>query len=166
MFSDANDSPKAAPLLSEATYPGRSAGSSMMYNQFVDFGSGSGFKEQLQQKKTDRADSFNRWIERTLCVDDDVSLFTHRSPPSGPEWPITLPDDCVAHRPSDMMVDVGAVSPSLSQHKFDLLEFSPEWTISSVETKVWTPLVMYAGRYSSTTSIYVVIRRKLMCPCS
>ncbi|KAF3778001.1 Calmodulin-binding transcription activator 2, partial [Nymphaea thermarum] len=90
--------------------------------------------ENLGLKKLD---SFGRWMSREIGVDCDEPLTTSDS---GNYWSTLNPqvsDKDVSSLSGHMQLDVDPLGPSLSQEQlFSIIDFSPDWAYSGVETKV------------------------------
>ncbi|CAN6466613.1 unnamed protein product [Victoria cruziana] len=90
--------------------------------------------ENLGLKKLD---SFGRWMSREIGVDCDEPL---TASDSGNYWSTLNPqvsDKDVSSLSGHMQLDVDPLGPSLSQEQlFSIIDFSPDWAYSGVETKV------------------------------
>lgn len=84
-----------------------------------------------------KLDSFGRWLDKEIGGDCNDSLMASDS---GNYWN-TLgaenDDKEVSSLSHHMQLDIDSLGPSLSQEQlFSILEFSPDWAYSGVETKV------------------------------
>ncbi|XP_020520472.1 calmodulin-binding transcription activator 3 isoform X1 [Amborella trichopoda] len=84
-----------------------------------------------------KLDSFGRWMSKEIGGDCDDSLMASDS---GNYWN-TLDNQNgekeVSSLSHHMQLDIDSMSPSLSQEQlFSIIDFSPEWAYSDVETKV------------------------------
>ncbi|XP_020108289.1 calmodulin-binding transcription activator 1-like isoform X3 [Ananas comosus] len=91
-----------------------------------------------------KLDSFGRWMSKEIGKDCDDSLMASDS---GSYWNTldTQSDDkeVSTSLPPHMQLDIDTLGPSLSQEQlFSILDFSPDWAYSNVETKV-----LISGRF-------------------
>ena len=86
-----------------------------------------------------KLDSFGRWMDKEIGVDCDDSLMASDS---GNYWnalDAENDDKEVSSLSRHMQLDIDSLGPSLSQEQlFSIFDFSPDWTYSAVETKVYT----------------------------
>ena len=85
-----------------------------------------------------KLDSLGRWMDKEIGVDCDDSLMASDS---GNYWN-TLDaendDKEVSSLSHHMQLEIDSLGPSLSQEQlFSICDFSPDWTYSGVETKVF-----------------------------
>ncbi|KAG1371407.1 calmodulin-binding transcription activator 1 [Cocos nucifera] len=84
-----------------------------------------------------KLDSFGRWMNKEIGKDCNDSLMASDS---GNYWNAldTQNDDKeVSSLPRHMQLDIDSLGPSLSQEQlFSIVDFSPDWAYSGVETKV------------------------------
>ncbi|GLU05131.1 hypothetical protein SLE2022_222470 [Rubroshorea leprosula] len=90
-----------------------------------------------QSGELNKLDSFGRWMDKEIGADCDDSLMASDS---GKYWntPDTGTDDKeVSSLSHHMQLDMDSPSPYLSQEQlFNILDISPDWAYSGVETKV------------------------------
>lgn len=103
-------------------------------NKFKNVGMANGEAGELK-----KLDSFGRWMDKEIGVDCDDSLMASDS---GNYWNALgaeNDDKEVSSLSHHMQLDIDSLGPSLSQEQlFSIFDFSPDWTYSAIETKVYT----------------------------
>ncbi|WRX21499.1 IQ motif [Theobroma cacao] len=97
-------------------------------------GSGLNNDEPGELKKLD---SFGRWMDKEIGGDCDDSLMASDSANYWNTLDTETDDKEVSSLSHHMQLDVDSLGPSLSQEQlFSIVDFSPDWAYSGVETKV------------------------------
>ncbi|KAL3538637.1 hypothetical protein ACH5RR_002003 [Cinchona calisaya] len=92
----------------------------------------SGVQAEESLKKVD---SFSRWMAKELGEVDEL----HSNSTNGYSWSVIQTEDVVGDSctPTQLQLDTDTLNFSLSQDQlFSIIDFSPNWAYSSVETKV------------------------------
>lgn len=98
-------------------------------------GSGLNNDEPGELKKLD---SFGRWMDKEIGGDCDDSLMASDSANYWNTLDTETDDKEVSSLSHHMQLDVDSLGPSLSQEQlFSIVDFSPDWAYSGVETKVY-----------------------------
>ncbi|XP_022760769.1 calmodulin-binding transcription activator 1-like isoform X2 [Durio zibethinus] len=96
--------------------------------------SGLNNDEPVELKKLD---SFGRWMDKEIGGDCDDSLMASDSANYWNTLETETDDKEVSSLSHHMQLDIDSLGPSLSQEQlFSIVDFSPEWAYSGVETKV------------------------------
>ncbi|KAI3448258.1 hypothetical protein Pfo_004923 [Paulownia fortunei] len=79
-----------------------------------------------------KVDSFSRWIAKELGEADDFDMQSS----TGISWSI-MGSEYDSNMSAQLQVDTHTLNPSISQDQlFSIIDFSPNWTYSNMETKV------------------------------
>lgn len=84
-----------------------------------------------------KLDSFGRWMDKEIGGDCDDSLMASDSANYWSTLDTETDDKEVSSLSHHMQLDMDSLAPSLSQEQlFSIVDFSPDWAYSGVETKV------------------------------
>ncbi|XWS08437.1 hypothetical protein CRYUN_Cryun40dG0002500 [Craigia yunnanensis] len=84
-----------------------------------------------------KLDSFGRWMDKEIGGDCDDSLMASDSANYWNTLDTETDDKEVSSLSHHMQLDINSLGPSLSQEQlFSIVDFSPDWAYSGVETKV------------------------------
>ena len=85
-----------------------------------------------------KLDSFGRWMDKEIGGDCDDSLMASDSTNYWNTLDTETDDKEVSSLSHHMQLDIDSLGPSLSQEQlFSIVDFSPDWAYSGVETKVY-----------------------------